>query len=131
MNFWRKWRRNEDGGMTVEAVIWLPFLIGLFVMAAELANIFFVQNTIQRVVQNGTRLYSVGQFTEQSQLRTYITERLDQYGDGIEIFIDAGSGLQLVTTTVRVPSEDIMMTGLVASLLDFNVGATTTQYVEY
>lgn len=58
----KRFRRDERGSATIEAVLWLPMFVIFFVMIADVSLVFFRQTEVMRVVQDGNRALSVGRF---------------------------------------------------------------------
>ena len=58
----KRFRRDERGSATIEAVPWLPLFVIFFVMIADVSLVFFRQTEVLRVVQDGNRALSVGRF---------------------------------------------------------------------
>ena len=51
----RKFLRDEAGGATVEACLWIPFFLSFFVLILDAAFIFLQETDAQRIVQDGNR----------------------------------------------------------------------------
>ena len=48
-SLFRRFRKEDDGAVTVAAVLWLPFFVVILTMVADLAMIFYGQARAQEV----------------------------------------------------------------------------------
>ena len=70
-----RFRSNEDGAATIEAVLWLPFFFMLFGALADVSMVFFNQSRLLRIVQDANRTMSIGRFTTTTQTQDYVVSR--------------------------------------------------------
>lgn len=125
----KKYGANDDGSSTIESILWLPFMLSIFIFAGEVSNIFFAQNRMQQVLQEGNRLFSVGFIQEKTELESYILNRLEGMAPNATLTASVSGGT--VTTVASVPVSDMLLTSMFASFLDFSVSMKSSQYVEY
>jgi Flp pilus assembly protein TadG len=62
----RKYLKREDGGSTVETVLWFPIIMMIFGLMIDVAMIFHGQAKILRVVQEVNRQVSIGNITREA-----------------------------------------------------------------
>lgn len=125
----KRFSKESDGSATVETVIWLPFLILFFVMTAEISNIFFAKTQMDQIVSDANRLFSVGVFTDQSELDDFVLAQLGTFSANATYQSTVGS--QMVNGYAVLPVADVMLTGFFSSWLNFSISSSSTQYVEY
>ena len=119
--------RREDGNVTIEAVLWVPFFVVCLTLITDAALIFYGQARATQVAQDGNRAFSVGDLTTTDDTQAYIEERLAQLSPNAtaRTFRDKG----LITTVVTVPTGDLDAVGLFTSLtsIDMQVVAQMVQ----
>lgn len=98
--------RKEDGGATVEVIIWMPFFVILFSLVAETALIFGGKARIERVVQDVNRAVSVGRIRD-----------LTEAEDRVKTAIADLAPRAVVTTTV---TDGIIRTQVLVYISDFS-----------
>ena len=118
----RGFRRDDSGAATVEAVLWFPFYVMLFLLIIDVSLMFHGQAKAQRVARDVTRLASMNFFADASSAldesemksraetlvhafspRATVTTHVD--GDSVQVFIS-------------MPNTDLT----VARFYDFFVG---------
>ena len=62
LRFARRFIRHDNGGVTIEAVLWMPVFVALLCLVADASLIFGRQAEVLRVVQDANRAMSVGKF---------------------------------------------------------------------
>lgn len=125
----RRFRTDEAGGATVEAVLWLPTFIFFFIMIADVSFVFHRQSQVLTVLQDGNRALSVGRLSSTEEVVDFVTERLANLTDNaiVDSFITGG----VVTTNVLVPINDLVAVGSFEFLSNYNVGVASQQFIEY
>lgn len=115
--------RKEDGGATIEAVLWFPVFFLFFVMMADAATIFMNQARALRVVQDGNRLYATGFFASDEAFKDWVETQLDPISPSA-VVIPAPTAAT-ISTTVRLPASEIDLSGVtgVFKSLTFTVNA--------
>lgn len=105
----RRKAADEDGSATIEAVLWLPFFIMLFIMIADAAMIFANQSRVHRMVQDGNRNYVVGAITNCAALETWLENVTQQLAPSASATCSVSSNI--VTSTVSIPSGELDLSG--------------------
>ena len=120
--------RCEDGGATVEAVIWLPvFFLVLFLMV-ETALIFAGQSEALRVVQDANRNLSIGRFRSVNETEAYVEQRLSGLSPHVTAVSVVNAGI--VTTTVTMPARDLQMSGFFGAVINANLSVSADHLLE-
>lgn len=70
-----RFRKEDQGTATVEAVLWLPIFVFIFGLMVDASMIFHNQTKVLRVVQDANRHYSIGRF-DAAETETYIKDTL-------------------------------------------------------
>ena len=127
----RPFRRfaKEDGAVSVEAVLWLPFFVFLVTMLADVALVFHGQARALEVAQNVNRSYSVGDIASLADAKTEITTQLASMSPNAEAFVNYDQGL--ITTIVVVPTSDLDAVGLLTSLASVDMKVVSQMVKEY
>lgn len=103
----RKFRR-EDGGVTVEFVLWLPIFVAVLCLVADASLIFGGKAQVLRIVQDSNRAMSVGRFRDTEDAKAYIVERIDHLSPHAAVAITVTAGI--VRTVVTMPASDLTAT---------------------
>ncbi|MDG4647858.1 hypothetical protein P6F26_05335 [Roseibacterium sp. SDUM158017] len=124
--------KGERGGVeTISFVLWLPFVMTFFMIVTDATYILFNRSNIVRVIEDGTRLRSVGVFTTNLQTEQLIQAQL-RTADGttfgtVDSFVQDG----IVHTRVTVPISGIDIFGLIAALSnDASITIWTSRFKE-
>lgn len=126
----KRFRRNEEGSATIEAVLWLPLFVFFFVMLADAATIFTNQARILRIVQDGTRIYSVGGLADCAALNAWLDARVGQLAPGVQPVCDDFTTPGIIVTRVDVPAGDIDLSGVTGMFGGLTVRVQTQMMVE-
>lgn len=124
-----RYRDQEDGAVTIEATLWLPFLLFLFFGIGELALIFYGQSRTLEVAQDATRLISIGEIETASESENYINTKLSNISSNATSWNRVDQGL--ITTVITVPANDLAPFGFFTAFTDFEVTVVAQQVVEF
>lgn len=122
-------RRREDGGATVESVLWFSFFVMLFGLLVDVAMIFNGQARALRVVQDQNREFSVGELTTVDELRTEITNELQALRinpAAVNSVVIAG----VVSTRVEIPANQLAIIGFFTSFGSLQVDVVADMMIE-
>ncbi len=118
----RRFGKNEDGGATFEACIWIPFLLFFFIMILDATAIFTNQSRVHRIVQDGNRQFVSGVYQHeanpQQALESWVETTLDTIAPSADATINIdGDGLLTTQVTYNASETDLSgVTGLFSSL---------------
>jgi len=115
----RRLARRQDGAVTVEAVLWVPFFVILFIILTDVSIIFFNQSRIVRVLQDANRNMSIGRFDTVQQTQDFIVNTLNALSFSAEATTSITAGL--ISSTVTVPVGDLDVFGLIGSFAGISV----------
>jgi len=120
--------KDESGSSTVEFVIWLPVLIGLFALMVDVTLMFHGKTQVTRVVQDGTRAYAVGRLTNTDDVETFIEAAIAPLAPNASATTQSSGGI--VTTTVRMPARDLLMFGSFTAFTDLTMAVSSQHLLE-
>ncbi|NNE80828.1 MAG: hypothetical protein HKN18_11220 [Silicimonas sp.] len=109
----------ERGGVTVEAVLWVPIYAVLFTLVADVSMIFHGQAMATRIAYDGNRQASVGTFETEAAVETAVLARLQPYSPNATA--DTVFGAEAITTTVTLPANDLVAIGAITQFVDVNI----------
>lgn len=109
LNRIRSMIRQEDGGSTVEAVLWMPFFMLLFSMVVDASLVLGGQAEVLRVVQDTNRAVSLGRYPDLEDARAHIVSEIAPLTTGAVVSVDVVDGI--ITSVVQIPASDLTATG--------------------
>jgi Flp pilus assembly protein TadG len=120
--------RRQDGGATVEAVLWIPVFMLVFGLMVDASMIFYGQSAVLRVVQDANRNFSVGRLDSASATETYVENRLA--ASNIAAVATSTVVAGVVTTTVSVPAGQLQILGYFGTLRNLKLTIRSEQVLE-
>ena len=111
LRFARRFIRHDNGGVTIEAVLWMPVFVALLCLVADASLIFGRQAEVLRVVQDANRAMSVGKFGTDGDIdatevaEAYIKDRINGLAPHATVDTTVTSGV--IRTVVTIPSSDL------------------------
>jgi Flp pilus assembly protein TadG len=125
----KRFRRDEHGSATIEAVLWLPMFVIFFVMIADVSLVFFRQTEVLRVVQDANRALSVGRFSGPAETEEYVRTVIAPLTTRAQVTTTVNSGV--IDTVALVPVEDLVAVGMFNFLNGYNIAVQSNHYVEW
>ncbi len=125
----QQFNRSEEGGVTVEAAIWLPFWILFLFGVGEVALLFNGQARALDITQDVTRSYIVGDIDSTSTAAERIKSTLAPISEDVDVsFSKSGNIVQAVVT---IPASDLTgRFGVLTALAGFDVTVVAQQAAE-
>jgi len=120
--------RRQDGGPTVETVLWFPLIMAVFMLTFDGAMILHGRETILDVIQRANRERSVGRITTNADLKTYVEAQLKKLG--ITATASPYQAAGVIRVTVAVKSGQLGVIGMYTAMTDFNIQVTAEQMIE-
>lgn len=125
-----RFRRAEEGTVTVEAAIWMPFWILFTFGIGEISLLFYGQARTLDVAQQAIRSYSVGHMESEDEVSDRIKAGLSGVSEDVDVrfaLIDGNA-----TATVTVPARDLSGgIGIFSTLTKFDVTVVAQQAREF
>lgn len=130
LNMIRKFFVKEDGGITVEGVLWIPVYVFFFGFIADVSLMFNSQTQVQRALQDVNRLASSGFLVTEEEVEDRIQAVIGHLTTRatVDTTFDTANGV--VTTTATVPASDLMAIGLVSTFASFDLNFSSQHVVE-
>lgn len=110
---------QEDGGASVEAVIWMPFFLLLFAMVVDASLVLGGQAEVLRVVQDTNRAVSLGRYQDLDVARQHIEAEIVQLSNSALVTVEVVDGI--ITSVVVIPARDLTATGLFDGFADIDL----------
>ena len=125
----RRFRDREDGGVTVEAAIWLPFWILFMFGIGEVALLFNGQAAALDVTQDVLRSYAIGDISSEAEIKARIVKAMSNISGNVSVYFFMADGM--ATASVTVPARDLSGGfGIFSAMSGFDVTITTQQMRE-
>ncbi len=106
-----RFKRSEDGSASVEAVIWLPFLVAVFGLILDATMIFYGQTRITRAVFDTNRYLAVGYYQTVDDAETALSGILANFSDDSTVQTTVTNGI--IRTDVTVPANAFSFIGMI------------------
>jgi len=120
--------KEEDGNATIETVLWMPFFVALFTLIVDGTIIFNNHSNVLRIVHDANRAFSVGRVESGTDCENLIAANAKHISDNLEVQTVVVDGV--ITTRVRIPVEDMDMTGLFTSIADATLTINAQHFLE-
>ena len=75
----RRFVRDEDGGVIVENILWIPFMLIFMIAILDLAMIFMNYALAQRMVDQANRNLAVGEFENCTEMVDWLQPELRKF----------------------------------------------------
>lgn len=125
----KKFRTNESGSATIEAVLWFPMFVLLLVMVADVSFVFFGQAQAMRILQDGNRAFSVGRITSESDTEVFVVSALAPLTPNPTVTTSLSQGV--ITTIAEIPVSDLAKIGGFSFLSGYNIIVKSEHFLEY
>lgn len=121
--------RREDGAVTVEAALWVPFFVIILTMLADASTIFYGQARALQVAQDANRAYSIGTLASADDAETFVTDTLATMSPNATVETTSNDGL--ITTVVSLPASDLAAVGFFTALTSFRMQVVAQMVQEF
>lgn len=122
--------RDEAGGATVEACLWLPFFFVFFILILDATFIFARQSDAHRVVQDGTRQFVTGGIDTLAELETWLEAAMQPIAPSADATVALDTTKDLLTARISYNAEDTDLTGATGVLGGLTIRVQSIQLVE-
>lgn len=124
----RRFLRDADGTASVEFVLWLPVWVLIISLTADASLVFSAKSQVLRVIQDANRATSVGRIRTVQETENYVRLNIGEYASHARITSVVTSGV--ISTTVVIPTNDLIATGLLGGLTGRNVTINAQHMLE-
>ncbi|PWJ18085.1 hypothetical protein SAMN05421539_10572 [Jannaschia seohaensis] len=123
--------RDESGGMeTISVLLWMPLVLSLFMLVADLSYVLFSRSNLMRIAEDGTRLRSLGVFETDLEVVDYIGQKVAP-SSTLPPTISSTVSLGVVRTQLQVNVSSIEMLGIISRLSnDVQLTIAVSQFKE-
>lgn len=128
----RRFAADESGSVTVETVLWLPFLFGLLMLFIDVSLAFFGRAQAFRVIQDFNRMVAVGAIEDPAVARTRLLASFERVSAGADASVVVNCGV--VTTVMTIPVSDLVKFTspfLIQDFSDRDIVVGATHFVEF
>lgn len=124
----RRYRKDESGSATVEAVLWFPIFFYFLALIADASLIFSGETRALRIVQDGNRAFAVGKLTSISAAESFIESRLSQLSPSVTVVTTVNNGV--VSSTATMPVSELSGIGIIPEFGGLFIKVTAQQLTE-
>lgn len=129
--------RRDDGGATVETVLWLPLLFAVFGLMLDVAMVFNGQAKVLRVIQDYNREFSIGGYGDPNEPVSVELARMQadmkKELNALELWpstIAPSVSSGVIRTTVVIPARQLTITHFFGALASLEVDVTADMTIE-
>ena len=120
--------RDEDGALTVESVLWIPFYIIMLSLTVDASAMMHGSAKAMRIAQDVNRQASTGYYITEDELEAMTTAALAHFSPNATV--ESVIGLTAVSTTITIPSSDLEVIGFFGNFKNFDVSVATIHLLE-
>lgn len=132
--------RENDGAITVEAVLWVPVYLVFFALITDVSMMFHGYSKALRIAQDTNRHASTGflksaQDTatqEETKLEALAKANLDLFAPTATVttILDTADTTPHVITNISIPSSDLQVIGLFSVFANINIQVSSVHLLE-
>lgn len=119
-------RRNQEGGATVEFVLWLPFFIALLAIITDFTFIYMTNSSMWDAAREAARAMSIRN-TDENQARQMIEDRLIRGGS---YYVDVNPNNLEVYAIIRIGMAEASIFGIFSTVLNDDLVAVVKMQKE-
>lgn len=124
----RRWRTDESGTISVEALFWLILVLGAIALVFDSTAMFHSESRILRASHDANRNLSSGRFYTEAEVESFIANELRSIS--ANVIVEATISNHIVTTRVTVPASDLGLFGFLQPLSQTRMNVITSHYIE-
>ena len=121
---------DDDGSITIESVLWMPFYLLFIVMIIDVSLMFNGRTQVQRTLQDINRLASSGYYTSEEEVETRIKALLGHISSNLEVDATIDTDLGVITAVASLPVADLMVIGTMPKFAEFDVTVGAWHMIE-
>ena len=97
--------RDENGSMTIEAMLWIPFFFTMLLLIVQATMVFTAKTTALRVMQDANRAFAVGRIASTADTQAYVSAHLAKLSPHATVTTTLVDNR--ITTTVAMPAAEL------------------------
>lgn len=126
MSCLRVFRKNEDGAVTVEFVLWVPVFVIILMLVVDASMLFVTQSNFWGVARDSARRVAVNTMTD-TEAETWAEDEAT-FGSVVpDVDVESSGGN--VTVTISTPFSDVDVFGILG-ISGLSLVAEVTQRIE-
>ncbi len=128
----RRFMSDDDGAITVEAVLWVPVYLVFFALITDVSLMFHGYSKALQVAQDTNRHASTEYYADEVSLENMAKANLSHFAPNatVKSTLEPLAAVPLVTTTISVPASDLHAVGLFAVFANINIKVTSVHLLE-
>ena len=128
--FTRRFAQDEDGAITVEAVLWIPFFFLVLILITNAALAFYAKGEAFRIVQNANRAFSAHALASKEAVETRVEAAFTRTTND-EASTTVSTDKKIVSTQLTFPVRDVMAFNLINIPSSWKITVSSQHYVEW
>ena len=125
-----KFLKGNDGSISIESILWLPFYALFIVMIVDVSVMFNGQAQAQRTLQDINRLASTGYYTTEADIEARALELLGHLSDQLTVDATIDPDLGVITAVASIPANDLTIIGTLPEFADFQITVSAWHMIE-
>jgi Flp pilus assembly protein TadG len=142
IRFATRFAMDEEGAVTVEAVLWIPFFFFVLMLITDTSLAFFSKAQAYRIIENGNRAFSINgdpsvtPETKRTNTQTWIENQfIAQYkratAANVDVVTTPNSASGTVSTSLTYRARDVVAFNTLSVLGNWTITVQAQQYVEW
>lgn len=120
--------RRDDGSVSVEFVIWVPFILMLLSLFADVSLMLHRQTAVLHEVQFANRALATGIYATANEAEDAIRSAISHLTENATVSTTLSSGV--IDTSVLIPADDVMALGFLSAFDDMNLSVVAQHLAE-
>lgn len=125
-----KFLKDNDGAITVESVLWLPFYALFLVMIVDVSLMFNGQAQAQRTIQDINRLASSGYYTTEAEVEERARALLGHLSTNLTVDATIDTATGVISAKATMPASDLMAIGTIPTFADITIKVGARHLIE-
>lgn len=127
-NIFVRFKDDQRGTATVESLLWMPLFFYLFILITDVSFIFFGKAQALRIIQDGNRAFSVGDYQTMPEAETEIQTSLRTIAPTATATSTLVGGA-IIQTVGELPMNELMAVGSIPFAGE-NISITAQHFIE-
>lgn len=111
--------KQEDGTISVEGVLWVPFYMVLFALIVDVSNMMHSRSVSMRILQDANRHAVTGYLVEQAEVASQITAQMQTVSDAPDVQVVWND--DDIVSVVSYPAKDAQIIGIISMFSDLEL----------
>lgn len=127
-NLISRFRDDERGSATIEALLWMPIFVYLLVLITDVSLVYYGKAQALRAIQDGNRALSVRFLPDEAATQDFVETRLRSHSPSVTATTSISDGI--VTTSAKMPASELMAVGSIPTFGDTIILVTAQHFLE-